>query len=351
MTDFHPHAEIREHAIKAAYDLMTRQLDTISEELDNTPLLTSDLVQPDQAVTQIEQEIMDRYRSIHGAHETADAKFSVLKPENSYSYAEIVQRGMHTLGVYIKEVLPLLSEANAPLTTLSHPNSLKVIALMMRANLERDEFQHAIRNSKENIQVSSENGQTYLEVIPESFLEYFVKATDPEKSTSIAEHHKQLIYRLVSASLAGSQDKQRIWSIASTLGSIFLYNPELFAAEINSDKLTDNIDPTLSHNDMAKDEDTLQALEESTDFELMGRVRPGSPLATWLFPNGLPANPIDRYEASRVKLFGTVSYTKTRFCPAGRSLMQLFSGKSPDHNITVTYINRFVEMVGETPEE
>lgn len=346
MSDLHPHGEVREHAIKVGYDLMAKQLDAISEELDNTPIPTSDPVSPDAAVQRIQKEIMDKYRAIRGSDQTAHTKFEVLQPTTPHSYAEIVELGMHTLGKYLQEVLPLLEAAGAPLSILSHPNSLKVIALMMRANLERDEFQSAISNSSENIQVSSNGTQTYLEVIPGSFLDYFLRAMDPEKTPTITAHHKELIHRLVTITPPENVNSQRVWSLASSLGSIFLYNPELFAAEINSDRLSENIDTSLSLEELAMNEEVLIAIQESTDFELFARIKPGSPLASWLFPHGMPNNPIDRYDQSALKLFGTVSYTKTRFCPAGRSLMQLFSGKSPDHNITVTYVNRFISMVG-----
>jgi hypothetical protein len=349
MNDFQPRSEVREEAIKAGYDLIAKQLDKISEELDATPISSSGSINPDAAVEHIQKEVMDKYRSLHGSDERAYTKFTVLQPKTPHSYAEVVELGMNTLGDYLKEAVPILEEANAPLTTLSHPNSLKVIALMMRANLERDEFQNAIMNLRENIQVSSEGSQPYLEIIPGSFLEFFLRAMDPEKRDTITANHTQLVNRLVSTSLPEKENGQRIWSIASSLGSIYLYNPQLYSSEINSDRLEGNIDSTLSLEDLASDEEVLQAVEESSDFELFARIKPHSPLATWLFPEGMPSNPIDRYEQSIFKLFGTVSYTKTRFCPAGRSLMQLFTGKSPEHNITVTYINRFISLVGSTP--
>ena len=340
---YHPY-EVNEAVIRDAYAQLAKELDQVSKQIDEFPPSFSTKMSPMDAVDQISKIILDEYKKLAGSADTAETKLPLFRPTAHYNKTTVVDFGMVTLGEYLVAVAPLLVSAQQPPEILLHQESLKVILMMMRANLERDEFNAAIANPEQNFQVASSGGQSYLEVIPGSFLDIFLKATDPDQKDTIVSNHKSLLSQL-NTSLPSECTLPRRWSLASSLGSIFLYNPGLYQSEIDSEKLVDNFDYTSRLSELCGNPDDLESMNDSSDFELFARIKSSSALAMWLFPHGMPPSPVDRYMKSAVTLFGTVSYTKNRYCPAGQSLMKLLSGAFPRHNITVTFISLFCKNV------
>ena len=336
--------EVNEAVIRNAYIQLAKELDQVSKQIDEFPPSFSTKMSPEDVVDQISKIILAEYNKIAGSTDTAETKLRLLRPTTQYNKSNVVSFGMVTLGEYLVAVAPLVVSAQQPPSILLHQESLKVILMMMRANLERDEFNAAIANPEQNFRVASSGEQSYLEVIPDSFLDYFLKATDPDQKDTIVSNHRNLLLKLGRLQPLECTHSRR-WSLASSLGSIFLYNPDLYKSEIDSEKFYNNSDCESKLDELCGEAEDLESMDDSSDFELFARIKPSSALAMWLFPHGMPTSPVDRYTMSAVTLFGTVSCTKTRYCPAGQSLMKLFSGTFPAHNITKTFITLFCENV------
>lgn len=346
-----------EKQIAYGYNSITGKLDSLASTGD----LWSDLgnAQPgvDAAVEILTTHLIDQYKSLPGAESTTTTKFGLLTG-GEYTEAEIVGFGVKTMNDYLQVVVPIIEKEKASLETLLHFQSLSMLAGMMRANLETDEFQYAIDNPESNFEINEdEEGKTYLNPIKGSFLEAFVDSVRPENTQGNIHRYSELIRSHTNSSLAEEDiDQESLHHACSLLGSIYYYDQDLFA-QLAFYGLNDlGLDLTTPWEDLVEcDEDKEDLIEESPDFEFFARIQPGSYLEGILFIiDGIrELDPLERYRSSKYKLFGTVPKTKDRICPAGRSLQPIMSGRNVNEtqNITVSYLKAFINVYKPHQEE